>query len=141
MTHETPHGERHRHVMAYFARSKIDILARFKVVEFACACNSNALVRPVTLQETSGDLPLHSIADAFVVELPRTRQTYNRNNNLPQLTSLTSVTLLLLFKNSAIRRPLSSLKRFALCITRRHMLSQPPKHPVGFTTTLHACKP
>ena len=109
MTHETPHGERHRHVMAYFARSKIDILARFKVVEFACACNSNALVRPVTLQETSGDLPLHSIADAFVVELPRTRQTYNRNN-LPPLTSLTSVTLLLLFKTSAIKRPPTSVK-------------------------------
>ena len=89
---------------------QIDSLARFKVVEFACACNSNALVRPVTLQETSGDLPLHSIADAFVVELPRTRQTYNRNNNLPQLTSLTSVTLLLLFKTSAIKRPPTSVK-------------------------------
>ena len=90
--------------------TQIDSLARFKVEEFACACNSNALVRPVTLQETSGDLPLHSIEDAIATVLPRTRQTYNRNNNLPQLTSLTSVTLLLLFKTSAIKRPPTSVK-------------------------------
>ncbi len=52
----------------------------------------------------------------------------NHNNNPPQLTTLkiTSVTLLLLFRPSAIKRPPTSVKSLPLCITRRHTRHQPP---------------
>ncbi len=43
---------------------EIDCLARFKVVECASACNSDALLHPVALHETLRDLPLHSVANA-----------------------------------------------------------------------------
>ncbi len=81
----------------------IDFLARFEVVEFARACNSDALVHPVALQETLRDLPLHIVTNAGAALL-RTRQTNNRNNSPPQLTTLTFVTLLLPFSPSAIPR-------------------------------------
>jgi len=53
---------------------EIDFLTRFKVEESACACNSDALVQPVALLETLGDLPLHSLAHAFVFVLLPARQ-------------------------------------------------------------------
>ena len=57
----------------YTLAAEIDCLARFKVVECARACNSDALVHPVALHETLRDLPLHSVANAGVVLL-RARQ-------------------------------------------------------------------
>ena len=59
--------------------SEIDFLARFKVVEFARACNRDALVHPVALHETLRDLPLHSVANEGAVLL-RARQTNNHNH-------------------------------------------------------------
>jgi hypothetical protein len=105
---------------------EIDVLARFKVEECACACNSDALVQPVALLETLRDLPLHSLAHAFVAELLHAGQTNNYNDNPPQLTTSTSVTLLLLFRPSAMKRPPTSVKPLSLCITRRHTSRQPP---------------
>ena len=66
--------------------TKIDFLAGFKVDEFACACNSDALVQPVALLETLGDLPPHSLAHGVAFLLPA-RQNNNYNNNPPQLTT------------------------------------------------------
>ena len=85
----------------YTLPAEIDFLARFKVVESACACNGDALVHPVALHETLRDLPLHSVDNAGMVLL-RARQTNNHNNNPPQLTTSTFVTLLLPFSPSAI---------------------------------------
>jgi len=48
---------------------EIHCLARFEVVEFACACNGNALVHPMALLKTLGDLPFHSATHAFVANL------------------------------------------------------------------------
>ena len=57
----------------YTLVAEIDSLARFKVVECARACNSDALVHPVALHEALRDLPLHSVANAGVALL-RARQ-------------------------------------------------------------------
>ena len=86
---------------------EIDALARLKVVEYACGCA--ALVRPMALHETLRDLPLHSVADAFVAALLPARYNNNNNNSPPQLTTSTSVTLLLPFSPSAIKRPPTSV--------------------------------
>jgi len=51
-----------------------DFLAGFKVEEYTCACNNDALVQPVALLETLGDLPLHSLAHALIVVLIPARQ-------------------------------------------------------------------
>jgi len=58
----------------YILLREIDLLARFKVDEFACACNSDALVQPVALLETLRDLPLHSLAHVIVIALLPARQ-------------------------------------------------------------------
>ncbi len=107
-------------------RLEIDFLARFEVEKLArVACNRDALVHPVALQETLRDLPLH-VTNAGTA-LSRTRQTKKHNNSPPQLTTTTCVTLLLPFSPSAIpRNPTSDNKRLPSCITRRHMRPQPP---------------
>ena len=54
-------------------------------------------------------------------------KTNNHNNNPPQLTTKTSVTLLLPFSPTAIARPPTSDKPpLPCCITRRHTRRQPP---------------
>jgi len=133
----TRHALSTRDVTYSFLR-EIDFLARFKVEEFACACNSDALVQPVALLETLRDLPLHILAHAFVAILLPTRQNNNLNNNPPQLTTPTSVTLLLLFRPSAIKRPPTSVKELYLCITRRHTRHQPPASSHIHTRTSQA---
>ncbi len=71
--------------------------------------------------EEGSDLIIHSLAHAFVLELLPARQNNNHNNNpLQLLTNVTSVTLLLLFRPSAIKRPPASVNMFSICITRRH---------------------
>ncbi len=65
--------------------AEFDSLARFEVEECACVCNGNALVHPMALLKTLGDLPLHSVADAFVAVLLPARQ----NKKSPQLPSST----------------------------------------------------
>ena len=123
---------------------EIDALARLKVVEYACGCNSDAPVHAMTLLETLRDLPLHIAADASVVALLPAR--YNNNNNSPpQLTTLTSVTLLLPFSPSAIKRPPTSVNSLFLCIARRHTRRQHPtslshSHP-HFTHFMHHVTP
>ena len=69
----TRHASSTRDATYTFPR-EIDFLAGFKVEECACACNSDALVQPVALLETLRDLPLHSLAHAFVVALLPARQ-------------------------------------------------------------------
>jgi len=69
----TRHASSTRDATYSFAK-EIDFLAGFKVDEFACACNSDALVQPVALLETLRDLPLHSLAHAFVAVLIPARQ-------------------------------------------------------------------
>ncbi len=125
----------------YLFAKETNFLARFKVEEYACACESDALVQPVALLETLRDLPLHSLAHASVVILLPTRQNNNHNNNnTSQLTTLTYVTLLLLFRLSAIKRPPTSVKPLALCITRRHTRRQPPaSNRIHIRTFKHAC--
>ncbi len=64
--------------------TEIDFLAGFKVEESACfSCKGDAFVQPVALLETLGDLPLHSLAHAFVATLIPARQNNNLNNNTP----------------------------------------------------------
>ncbi len=70
----------------YILACEIDFLARFKVVKFARAFDSDALVHPVALQETLRDLPPHRVTNG-VTGLLRARQTNNHNNNPPQLTT------------------------------------------------------
>jgi len=123
----------------YFFAFEFHFLACFKVEEFAYAkCKSEALVQTVAILETLRDLPLHSLAHAFVIALIPTRQTNNHNNNPPKLTTSTIVTLLLLSRPSAIKRPPTSVKALSLCITRRHMRCQ-PQHQITFTSALQAC--
>ena len=55
--------------------TETDFLAGFKVDESACVCNSDALVQPVALLETSGDLPLHSLAHAFLLPAHQKQQS------------------------------------------------------------------
>jgi hypothetical protein len=50
----------------------------------------------------------------------------NNNDNPPQLTTQTSVTLLLPFSASANARPPTSVNQFSDCIKRRHTRRQPP---------------
>ncbi len=50
------------------------VLAGFKVVETTRGSKCDALVRTVSLLQTSRDLPLHIVAHAFVAVLHRTRQ-------------------------------------------------------------------
>ena len=120
----TQHASSTRHATYVFAL-EIDALARLKVVKYACGCAS--LVRPMALLETLRDLPLHSVADAFVAALLPARYNNNRNNNSPpQLTTSTSVTLLLPFSPSAIKRPPTSVNSLYLCIARRHTRRQHP---------------
>jgi len=123
----------------YTSAEEIDFLARFEVEECACACNGNALVHPVALLKTLGDLSFNSVADVIVAVLLPARQNNNHNNNnnwhsgkhVPltthpaQLTMPTSVTMSLLFKPSAIKRPPTSVNSLSLCITRRHKRRKP----------------
>jgi hypothetical protein len=109
--------------------AEIHFLARSKVEEFACACNSDALVQPMALLETLGDLPPQSVADFFIAVLLPARQNNNHNNNPPQLTKTTCVTLLLLFRTSAIKRPPTSVKPTLQGCIVHHVKSFPePAH-------------
>ena len=93
---------------------------------FDCSGFSKSLYRLVLIALDEGnDLPLHSFADAVPVLLPA-RYNNNHNNNPPQLTTDTSVTLLLPFSPSAIRRPPTSVKPLFVCIARRHTRRQHP---------------
>ena len=69
-----------RHVTHPLPR-EIDVLARSKVAEYACACNSDAIVQPVTLLETLGDLPLHNLADASSVLLRARHQQQSQQQH------------------------------------------------------------
>ena len=69
----------------YTLASEIDFLARFKVVEFARACNRDALVHPVALHQTLRDLPLTSVANAGAVLL-RARQNKQPPQQQPSST-------------------------------------------------------
>ena len=80
---------------------------------------------PISLNK-SGNVSLNIFAHACVSFLLPTSQTNNYNNNPPQLTTETSVTLLLLFRPSAMKRPPTAVKSLPLCITRRHTSRQPP---------------
>ena len=99
----------------------------------------------MALLETLRDLPLHSVADAFVAALLPARYNNNNNNSPPQLTTSTSVTLLLPFSPSAIKRPPTSVSSLLLCIARRHTRRQHPtslshSHP-HFTHFMHHVTP
>jgi len=98
----------------------------------------------IALDEIS-DVPLHGVADPFVVALLPARYNNNHNNCPPQLTTPTSVTLLLPFSPSAIKRPPTSVKSLSLCIARRHTRRQHPtslshSHP-HFTHFMHHVTP
>jgi hypothetical protein len=100
----------------------------------------------MALLETLRDLPLHSVADAFVAALLPARYNNNHNNCPPQLTTPTFVTLLLPFSPSAIKRPPTSVNSLLpLCIARRHTRRQHPtslshSHP-HFTHFMHHVTP
>jgi hypothetical protein len=67
-------------------------------------------------------------------------QVKTNNHNHPQLTKLTSVTLLLPFSPSAIARPPTSDKPLLPpCITRRHTRRQPPTPSHIHMHTSHMC--
>jgi len=87
---------------------------------------SKSLFRLVLIALDDGcDILLHSVAHAFVAVLLPASQNNNHNNNLPQLTKSTSVTLILFFRPSAIKRPPTSVNSLSLCITRRHKRRKP----------------
>jgi hypothetical protein len=106
---------------------------------------SKSLCRLVHIALDEGiNLPHHhvDVDDEVVVALLPARYNNNRNNSPPQLTKITSVTLLLPFSPSAIKRPPTSVNWLRLCIARCQTRRQHPtslSHLHTFTTSaLHA---
>ena len=123
----------------YSSAREIDLLARFKVEEFACACKSDALVQPVALLETLGDLPLHSLAHAFVVVLLPARQ---KQQSQQQPSSTHHVNL----RHAAVALQALSNQTTANISQSVEPLHHTPSHAppapgikVTFTSALHAC--
>jgi hypothetical protein len=86
---------------------------------------SKSLYRLVPIAVNEGiNLPLHTVADEVVILLPARYNNNKNNNSPPQLTKKNSVTLLLHFSPSAIKRPPTSVNSLPLCIAHRHTRRQ-----------------
>jgi hypothetical protein len=115
---------------------EFDILAGFKVEETAYRTGSDgdALVRPVTLLQTLRDLPLHSVAHAFVVPLLHTRQqqqSHQKQSCTHQLNQRHTAAALQTLRNHTTAS-ISQLVRLL-----HHMPLHAPPSPVSTTTPRH----
>ena len=133
----TQHASSTRHATYVFA-PEIDALARLKVVEYACVCNSDALVQPVALLETLGDLPLHSVAHAFVVTLlpARQKQQSQQQHSSTHQANLRHAAVAL---QALSNQTTPHISQFVVSLHRTPSHAPPaPNILVTFTSPLHA---
>jgi len=123
----------------YTNELEIDLLAGFKVDEFACACNSDALVQPVALLETLRDLPLHSLAHVFVVVLLPARQ--KQQSQQPTLLNSPRQPPSRCCCSSGPQQSNNHPHQSKRCHSVSHAVTRAtsPQHQVTFTSALHAC--
>ena len=125
---------------------EIDALARLKVVEYACGCNSDAPVHAMTLLETLRDLPPHSLAHASFITLLFMRVLFCS----PPVKAIITTTPLLNSPRqlssrcccpSAPRQSNDRPHQSNRCCTASHAVTRAtnPQHNIKFRSAPHAC--
>ena len=124
----------------YILAAEIDSLARFKVVEFARACNRDALVHPVALHQTLRDLPLHSAANAGAALL-RARQNKQTTTTTTLFNSPRQPPSRCCCPSTPQQSHDPQHQTNLRCPSASHAVTRAasPRHPPTFTSPLHTC--